>query len=134
MHHLSHHSTGGSLVARNANKVARSQIKASAALARRAAAKKAAAKASRTARKGKSGSSTAAPVAAFDPYAANSKFLNTKAALAARQVRCAGPGADARCERLVGSTAPADASAVCIAGRCTFRESLQRVSVWPSTS
>lgn len=57
-----------------------------------------------------------------NPYAKGSAFLSTKAALAAAGIRCnRNNGGDAKCG--ARTTPPADASAVCLAARCTFRES-----------
>ncbi|BGP21887.1 hypothetical protein Rt10032_c01g0582 [Rhodotorula toruloides] len=121
--------TSAGVVARNQH-VERS-VKSSAAVARRDAAAKALKKRAGRATgrttfanrktaassKGNSASNNAAPVSKTDPYAANSAFLNTKAALAAAKIRC---GTNAIC-RTKGPAAPANGDSFCIAGSCTFR-------------
>ncbi|ORY72766.1 hypothetical protein BCR35DRAFT_307544 [Leucosporidium creatinivorum] len=109
----------GSLAARNANHVARSQVKASAALTKRAnKAKRGTPRVKSSSTKSSSTKLTKAKVA--DPYAKGSTFLSTKAALAAAAIRCnKNNGGDAKCGTL--TSPPENASGLCYKARCTFR-------------
>ncbi|GAA5872444.1 hypothetical protein JCM16303_004519 [Sporobolomyces ruberrimus] len=89
----------------NSGVVAR-DVNPSAGVARRSAAAKALAK-----------RAAAAAAAGKNPYAKNSPFLKTKAALAAARVRC---GTNNVCERRTAAP-PANGASVCISGKCTYR-------------